>query len=399
MEMFPLLLSIEMFCSEEFLCYRSIESNMGERILVHCDLDAFFASVETLHHNLDPEKPLIIGSDPKGGNGRGIVSTCNYAAREFGVRSAMPISEAWRRCPGDPIGEAIYLRGARRLYRRASNRVMSILSENADLFEQASIDEAYLDVTERCNGNWELAETLCRELQKRILTDISLSASFGIGPTRVIAKMASEARKPGGIFLVTPGGIRDFLGPHKCRDVPGIGPKAAQSLGELGIMVLNDAYEEGQDLLSEALGARRSTSLWSILEGESSDEISTLRSRKSIGKETTFSIDTKDIDLVFSTLSTLVDAITGRLKKDDITSRSVEVKIRYKGFETVSHTRTLAVSMDDTETFQRVAGNLLAEIYDTNRPVRLVGVRLGELEAPPNRQSKLTSFIEHDWSN
>ena len=388
-----------MFYSEEFLCYRSIEFNMGERILVHCDLDAFFASVETLHHNLDPERPLIIGSDPKGGNGRGIVSTCNYAARDFGVRSAMPISEAWRRCPGEPIGPATYLRGARRLYRRASNRVMGILSESADLFEQASIDEAYLDVTARCMGNWEMAETLCRELQKKVMDEISLSASFGIGPTRVVAKMASEARKPGGVFLVTPGGIKNFLGRHQCRDVPGIGPKAAQSLGELGIMSLNDAYQEGPDLLSEALGSRRSASLWSILEGESSDEISALRSRKSIGKETTFSVDTKDIDLVFSTLASLVDEITGKLKNSDITSRTIEVKIRYKGFDTISHTRTLAVSTDDAETFQRLSANLLVEVYDTNRPVRLVGARLGELEDPPNRQAKLSTFSDEEYSN
>ena len=139
---------------------------MRERILIHCDLDAFYASVETLHHNLDSNIPLTIGSDPKHGQGRGIVSTCNYAAREFGVRSAMPISEAWRRCPGKPLGNALYHRGAHRLYRRASNRVMAILSEHADKFEQASIDEAYLDVTEVCEGDWSRAESLSRNLQK-----------------------------------------------------------------------------------------------------------------------------------------------------------------------------------------------------------------------------------------
>ncbi|MDP6194806.1 MAG: hypothetical protein QF880_03690, partial [Candidatus Poseidonia sp.] len=120
----------------------------GPRIIIHCDLDAFFAAVETLHHGFDDNVPLIIGSDPKQGRGRGIVSTCNYAARAYGIRSAMPVSEAWRRCPATPFGPAIYIRGTRGLYSRASRKVMSVLNEVADLFEKASIDEAYLDVTD-----------------------------------------------------------------------------------------------------------------------------------------------------------------------------------------------------------------------------------------------------------
>jgi len=369
---------------------------MRERILIHCDLDAFYASVETLHHNLDPNIPLIIGSDPKNGQGRGIVSTCNYAAREFGVRSAMPISEAWRRCPGKPLGNALYHRGAHRLYRRASNRVMAILSEHADKFEQASIDEAYLDVTEFCKGDWGQAESLCRNLQNLIMDDISLSASFGIGPTRVAAKMASEARKPGGIFLVPPGGLQEFFSPHPCRAVPGIGPKAAQLLGELGIMDLSDAYREGPDLITDAVGIRRAQSLWKILEGESSNEVSILRSRKSIGKERTFSRDILDTDTVFEMLNSLIEQVTRKLRSLEITAGNVEIKIRYRGFETVSHAKSLAISMDDLETFQRIAVRLLANVYDTTRPVRLVGFRLGDLEAPPNRQATLDSFSEEE---
>jgi len=364
--------------------------------LIHCDLDAFYASVETIHHNLDPNIPLIIGSDPLNGQGRGIVSTCNYAAREYGVRSAMPISEAWRRCPGQPLGPALYHRGAHRLYRRASNRVMSILSKKADRFEQASIDEAYLDVTESCEGDWHQAENLCRVLQQLIMDDISLSASFGIGPTRVSAKMASEARKPGGIFLVPPGGLQEFFSPHLCRAVPGIGPKAAQLLGELGIMTLADAYREGPDLLCDAFGARRADSLWKILEGDSSNEVSALRSRKSVGKERTFSHDIEDPSIVFDMLVTLVKQVTDKLRSLEITSRNVEIKLRYRGFETISHARSLALSLDDEETFTRIAVRLLANVYDTTRPVRLIGFRLGDLEAPPNRQSTLDSFAEEE---
>ena len=369
---------------------------MRERILIHCDLDAFYASVETLHHNLDPDVPLIIGSDPKNGQGRGIVSTCNYAAREFGVRSAMPISEAWRRCPGQPLGPALYHRGSHRLYRRASNRVMAILASHSDKFEQASIDEAYLDVTDYCASDWNRAEELCRKLQQLILDDISLSASFGIGPTRVAAKMASEARKPGGVFLVPPGGLQEFITPHSCRAVPGNGPKAAQMLGELGIMKLFDAYQEGLDLIIDALGARRAQSLWRILEGESSNEVSALRSRKSISKENTFSHDIEETKIVFEMLSNLIIQVTRKLRNLEITARNVEIKLRYRGFETITHGMSLAVSMDDEETFQRIAAKLLANVYDTTQQVRLIGFRLGDLEAPPNRQATLDAFSEEE---
>jgi DNA polymerase IV (DinB-like DNA polymerase) len=365
---------------------------MGERILIHCDLDAFFAAVETLHHDLDPTVPLIIGSDPQNGQGRGIVSTCNYAAREYGVRSAMPISEAWRRCPGQPLGPALYHKGTHRLYRLAARRVMSILSEKADRFEQASIDEAYLDVTRRCRGDWHAAESLARDLQKHIMADISLSASFGIGPTRVAAKMASEARKPGGVFLVPPGGLQEFFSTHPCRAVPGIGPKAAQLLGEMGLMTLEDVYREGPDFLSQSVGERRANSLWRILEGESSSEVSALRSRKSIGKEHTFPRDVEDPSVVMEMLGTLVTRVTKKLQSLEITARNLEIKLRYQGFETLSHAMSLAVSMDDEEVFQRLAPRLLANVYDIDRPVRLIGFRLSDLEAPPNRQATLDRF-------
>ena len=174
----------------------------GTRIIVHCDLDAFYAAVETLHHGFDEATPLIIGSDPEGGRGRGIVSTCNYAARKFGIRSAMAISEAWRRCPGAPYGSGIYIRGSRGLYSRASRKVMQILQNPAEYFEQASIDEAYLDITNFVSGDWDAAVALCRNLQEEIIKKIGLSASFGIAPNRILAKMSSEVNKPKGIFRI-----------------------------------------------------------------------------------------------------------------------------------------------------------------------------------------------------
>ena len=200
------------------------------RILIHCDLDAFFAAVEVLHHGFDDEIPLIIGSDPKQGRGRGIVSTCNYAARVYGVRSAMPISEAWRRCPGAPFGTARYISGTRGLYSRASRKVMAILKRSCSVFEKASIDEAYLDVTSEVDGDWDRALALARNLQGEIEHELNLSASFGIGSTRILAKMGSEERKPKGIFRIMPDEVQDFFLRRSIREVPGIGPKRKRAL-------------------------------------------------------------------------------------------------------------------------------------------------------------------------
>jgi len=378
----------------------------GGRILIHCDLDAFFASVETIHHDLDPSIPLIIGSDPNSGQGRGVVSTCNYAAREYGIRSAMPISEAWRRCPAPPLGPALYRRGQFNLYRRASRRVMRILAAEADQFEPAGVDEAYLDVTEACKDDWDAAEALARRMQKAIHDDIGLTASFGIAPTRVAAKMSSEFNKPNGIYVARTESLTDFFSPQVTRAVPGIGPKSAQDLAESGIYLLEDAIAEGESGLSRILGERRGQSLARILDGFSSDEVSPIRSRKSIGKERTFGRDVTNPNVVLDRLRELVTRVISKLLELGIAARVLEVKLRYQGFETLNHARSLPVAMDDEDVFLRLADGLLTDIYDTSRPVRLVGFRVGDLDAPPNRQATLEAFAYAedesdciDWAN
>ena len=184
---------------------------MASRILIHCDLDVFFAAVETLHHNLDPDIPLILGSDPKDGKGRGIVSTCNYAARKYGIRSPMPIGEAWRRCPGPPHGPGNYLKSTRVFIPEPaekgcqySHRMQTSLSKQASM-------KLYLDVTEYCEGDWDKALAFAKQLQTQIMNELGLSTSFGIGSTRILAKMGSEENKPAGIHRTfVPTKLRTF---------------------------------------------------------------------------------------------------------------------------------------------------------------------------------------------
>ncbi len=360
---------------------------MAQRIIIHCDLDAFYASVETLHHNLDPDVPLILGSDPKEGKGRGIVSTCNYAARKFGIRSAMPIGEAWRRCPGPPHGPGNYLKSTRGLYSRASRKVMSILSENADKFEQASIDEAYLDVTEYCDGDWDLALAFAGHLQNRILEEVGLSASFGIGSTRILAKMGSEENKPGGVHRTLPDQLESFFHKRPVREIPGIGPKTATRLAEWGITNMSEVSEFGEIAIARFTSERFASWLQRVLDGDTSDEVSPLRSRKSIGKENTFEYDQTDSELVLSHLSNLVTKVMKRAREIGVSGRLGEVKIRYRGFETHTYGKSIPVAMDDVSVFLRLSHSLFAENVEFERPIRLIGFRLGNLEMESTRQS------------
>jgi len=365
------------------------QTNNKNRILIHCDLDAFFAAVETLHHGFPVDTPLIIGSDPQQGRGRGIVSTCNYEARKYGIRSAMSISEAWRRCPGKPYGNGIYVRGSRGLYTRASKKVMNILSKPAEFFEQASIDEAYLDVTNFVDGDWDTALALCRELQGEIVEQVGLTASFGIGSTRILAKMASEINKPKGIFRILPDEIPEFFMGRDIREVPGIGAKRAVQLAEWGISTVDEMYDYGELSLSRMTGERFASWIIKVYEGKTSVEISPLRSRKSIGKEHTFSTDQGDYQEVLSHLLEITRQVIRKAKDLGVCGRLAEVKIRYTGFETHTHGRSIPVAMDELEVFNRLSETLFANNIQIGKRVRLIGFRLGHLDAPDTRQSTL----------
>ncbi|DAC37012.1 MAG TPA: DNA polymerase IV [Candidatus Poseidoniaceae archaeon] len=364
----------------------------GGKILVHCDLDAFYASVETLHRGLNPEVPLIIGADPKAGRGRGIVSTCNYAARAYGVRSAMPISEAWRRCPATPAGPATYVRGSHRLYARASRRVMNVLRNVGGPFEQASIDEAYLDVTVATEGDWDQALALCERLQRDIVEATGLTASFGLGPTRLLAKMSSEENKPQGLFRLLPGDAVEFFHGRSLREIPGIGPATATAMQEWGVQTVDEAYELGELALARMVGDRFAAWLTAVVEERTSDDVSVLRSRKSIGKETTFERDQRDEESVLEHLLDLVEAVMARAAELGVVGRLGEVKLRYQGFDTRTHRRSIPVAMDDPAVFRSLAARLFATSIERERPVRLVGFRLGDLEDPPTRQVTLERF-------
>src|SRR5512136_2265802 len=204
------------------------------RVILHVDVDAFFPSVEVREHPEFKGKPVVVGADPKGGKGRGVVSSASYEARKYGIRSALPISRAWKLCP-----DCVYLRPHFDLYIPASNSVIKILRSHADKFEQGGIDEAYLDISSQVK-DFDEAKEFAKNLMEEVLEKERLTCSVGVAPNKMVAKIASDYRKPYGLTVVKPEDVKDFLFPLEVRKIPGVGAKTEHALLELGIETVKD---------------------------------------------------------------------------------------------------------------------------------------------------------------
>jgi nucleotidyltransferase/DNA polymerase involved in DNA repair len=337
------------------------------RTILHVDMDAFFAAVEQRDRPELRGKPVIIGADPRGGRGRGVVSTASYEARRFGVGSAMPISEAWRLCP-----HGVYVHPDMEKYGRESDRVMEILGRFTDLVEPVSIDEAFLDVTgsARAMGT---GEEIARTLKAAIREETRLTASVGVAASKLVAKVASDMRKPDGLVVVPSGEEAAFLAPLPVRRLWGVGPKMEEALARLGIVTIGDlaAVEPGR------LGRRLGThghDLQSLARGEDDrDVVSRGEGAKSIGHEHTYGEDTADPERLRATLLWLADAVAARLRSHNVRARTVTLKYRDEDFHTTTHARTLPEATDSGNAIFRLAAELFAETH-RGRKVRLLGV-------------------------
>jgi len=329
--------------------------------------------------------PLIIGADPKDGKGRGVVVTCSYEARKFGVRSAQPISLAYKLCPN-----AIYIRPNFQLYDEVSGDVMGLLKKFADKFEQASIDEAYMDVTETCSrygGPVELAHRIKSELQEIE----RLTCSIGIAPNKSIAKIASDMKKPDGLTYVDVKHAKEFLAPLPASKISGIGKKTEQRLNELGIKTIGELAVYPTSKLYEEFG-KNAVWLWAIANAEEKVEIQENYVIKSIGTERTFEEDTDSWEMVETELRTLGGSVHERLLAEKMLFKTVTLKIRFVGFETYTRSKTLRFPSSSKECIIDEILNLTTEFKSHAKKVRLIGVRVSSLE---KRQAKtIDEFAE-----
>jgi len=353
---------------------------MSRRIIVHVDMDQFFAAVEEREHPELKGKPVVVGADPKGGKGRGVVSTCNYEARKFGIRSGMPISRAWKLC-----SDAVYLPVNFKLYIQTSSRIMAILREYADKFEQWGLDEAFLDVTLRVRS-FEEAEKLAKDIKQRIRESEGLTCSVGVGPNKLVAKIASDFKKPDGLTVVDEKAVESFLAPLPVGELLWVGKKTERRLNEMRIKTIGDLAAYDVSVLTEKFGVM-GVQYSLMARGIDESEVAERGEIKSVGREVTFEEDTSDHNLVLKTLDKLSEEIHKEIVEGKMLFKTVTVKIRFENFETHTHGKTHSFFTDRLQDLQKAARELAQTYLRENRKVRLIGVRASTLKSSKEQKT------------
>jgi DNA polymerase IV len=346
------------------------------RTIFHLDLDAFFVSVERI---LDPSligKPVIVGGDP---TGRGVVAACSYEARKFGLHSAMPIRRAFALCPN-----GIYLHGNFKEYARYSRIVKNILSQYAPIIQQASVDEYYMDFTGTENIYGPYFE-FAKKLQKIVLDETKLPSSIGIGKNKTLAKIGSDCMKPMGVTYIQPGFEKTFLAPMPVETIPGIGKKTMIELNRRGFYKISDITEAPLEYFTKAFG-KMGMDIWYKANGEGNEYLITDEEPKSISKENTFMEDVIDLDVIKDQLFDMTGHVCQSLRDNELKAMTVNLKLRYTDFSTLTRSRSIPATDDDKIVFETV-WELFTKAYTRRVAVRLIGVGVSKFVKLPDQQS------------
>jgi DNA polymerase-4 len=347
------------------------------RAIVHLDLDAFFAAVEALEDPALAGKPVIVGGRPEH---RGVVASASYEARAHGVRSAMPTYRALALCPG-----AILVPPRHGIYRRYSRQVMDILHAASPLVEKMSIDEAYLDLSDQVK-DWEEAVDRARALQQEVRDQARLSASLGVAANKLVAKVASDHDKPGGLTVVHPGQEAAFLAPLPVRALWGIGPVTAQKLAAMGVETVEALARLDEAALVAHFG-QHGADMARMARGIDHRPLETEHEIKSISQERTFRRDLSDPELLARHLWQQCQEVARRLEGAEMAAGTVAIKLRYADFETITRQMALDVPTADEKLLYRAALALLRRAWQAGRPVRLLGVAARRLSPPAGQLS------------
>jgi DNA polymerase-4 len=340
-------------------------------VLAHLDLDAFFAAVEELEDPSLRTRPLVVGGDPRG---RGVVSTANYVARRFGIHSAMSCAEALRRCP-----EAVFLRPRHALYRDYSQAVWAAVREVVPQVERTGLDEGYLDFAGLAR-TFPRARAVAEAVRTSVRAATSLSCSLGVAPTKVVAKIASDRRKPGGITVVPAGTEARFLAPFPVRALPGVGPRAEQRQTAAGVTTIGRLATLPDLDLRALLPGQVGRLLRDRARGIDPRGLETTTERISISVEETFERDLHDRELLHAELRRMAERLGGHLRRDGLSARTVTAKLRYSDFSIRSRSTSLDVGIDDADRIGDLACALLDRgLHDRPGALRLVGVGLSGL--------------------
>ena len=339
------------------------------RRILHIDMDAFFSSVEEKRRPELVGKPVVVGGegDP---TKRGVVSTASYEARKFGIHSAMPLRTAYRLCP-----EAVFLPVDYEEYSRVSEEVKAILREFCPEIEDVGIDEAFLDVSSIDRPSEEIA----KEIKKRVNDEMGLTCSIGVGPNKLLAKVASDMQKPDGLTIIMEDDIRERIWPLSVRKLWGVGPKTEAYLKEMGVRTIGDLASLSLDTLIGEFGESYGNYLYEASRGIDESPLITHWEPKSISRETTFQKDIDNWQAIAKTLAELTKEVVGSMKEEDYRGRTVTIKIRFNDFKTYTRAKTLEDLTDSLEEIRKAAFECLGRLK-LKKKVRLVGVKISNLE-------------------
>jgi DNA polymerase IV (archaeal DinB-like DNA polymerase) len=357
-------------------------TNSNERqIVLHVDMDSFFASVEVREKPELAGLPVVVGSDPK--KGRGVVSTCSYEARKYGIHSAMPISKAYKLCP-----DCAFLPVNMPLYKQVSTNVMAILRGFADKFEQVSVDEAYLvpfDI-----NNFDDAVLCAHRIKDEVKIREGITCSLGIGSNKLIAKIASGYQKPDGLTVVRPEEVREFLFPLPVSEIPGIVRKTTEILKEMGITKVEELANYKVQVLNQRFG-KMGILMKQRANGIDLEEVEEREGVKSISRHITFDEDTDDPEVINKCLETLADSVHGNLMKHRFLFRTITIIVRFEDFTTYTRAKTVSSWTNDINVIKKTAIELLSEFLDRKK-LRLVGVGVSKLRGIDEKQTLILDF-------
>ncbi|MCX6829700.1 MAG: DNA polymerase IV [candidate division Zixibacteria bacterium] len=359
------------------------------KVIMHVDMDAFFAAFEIRNTPQLKGKPVIVGGDARF---RSVVSTCSYEARKYGVKSGMPMTQAKRLCP-----DGIYVSGNLGGYIYTASMLIKIFEHYSPLVEPVSVDEAFLDIT-GCHRIFGTVENLVAQMKREIKERLSMTCSVGIAPTRLMAKMATGENKPDGVTIIDRDDFKKIFYPRSVDALWGVGKATREAMEKNGIKTVGELAESNEKELKKYFG-KNGVALRGMARGIGSSEVYSLDELpddKSMSHETTFVKDISDIDKIYATLLWLSDKVAGRLRREEYWGKTVTVKIRSASFKTITRDKTLSNSTDQAKIIYETARSLIPPEFGTRIKVRLLGVRVSHLE---KKTDSLQFHLWHDSGN
>ncbi len=358
-----------------------------ERIILHIDLDYFFAQAEEKRKPEYAEKPLVVCVYTDMEKDRGVVSTANYIARKYGVRSGMPIFQAKKLLAGK---NAVFVPGDYELYEKTSLGIAGIVSGYGDAFEQTSIDEFTLDISSA--GNYRKAEGIAKQIKKDVADKYGLTCSIGIGPNRLIAKMASDFSKPDGLTVVKPDKVQEFLDPLDVDEIPGIGRKTKEYFAVKGIRTIRDLRETDATLLVEEFGKLMGGWLYSVARGIDESPVGIFEEQKQFSRIKTLKAPASELHIIEKETDDLVKSVAEELEREEMVCRTVGINAVDVNMKAHTRSRTLSHPTRDAEAIKKAVVELYGELLgDLEFPLRRVGVKVEKLESRKG-QKKLGEF-------